>query len=140
MAENALEKIIKDSDYQDERLAATMSLGFIGDSNSIPVLTELLDDNEPNIRWDAAIGLAKMGSETCIPVLSNLLDRKYLMTFPELNFEKINQVMMVAIEASSNFKHPIFESRLTALSRTDDNLKIRNAAIKTLEKTYDQVI
>ena len=135
-----LEKVIKDSDYQDERLAATMSLGFIGDSNSIPVLTELLDDNEPNIRWDAAIGLAKMGSETCIPVLSNLLDRKYLMTFPELNFEKINQVMMVAIEASSNFKHPIFESRLTALSRTDDNLKIRNAAIKTLEKTYDQVI
>ena len=135
-----LEKVIKDSDYQDERLAATMSLGFIGDSNSIPVLTELLDDNEPNIRWDAAIGLAKMGSETCIPVLSNLLDRKYLMTFPELNFEKINQVMMVAIEASSNFKHPIFESRLTALSRTDDNLKIRNAAIKTLEKTYNQVI
>ena len=135
-----LEKVIKDSDYQDERLAATMSLGFIGDSNSIPVLTELLDDNEPNIRWDAAIGLAKMGSETCIPVLSNLLDRKYLMTFPELNFEKINQVMMVAIEASSNFKHPIFESRLTVLSRTDDNLKIRNAAIKTLEKTYDQVI
>ena len=135
-----LEKVIKDSDYQDERLAATMSLGFIGDSNSIPVLTELLDDNEPNIRWDAAIGLAKMGSETCIPVLSNLLDRKYLMTFPELNFGKINQVMMVAIEASSNFKHPIFESRLTALSRTDDNLKIRNAAIKTLEKTYDQVI
>ena len=60
----ALEKIIKNSDYQDERLAATMSLGFIGDSNSIPVLTELLNDNEPNIRWDAAIGLAKMGSAT----------------------------------------------------------------------------
>ena len=69
-----------------------MSLGFIGDSNSIPVLTDLLNDNEPNIRWDAAIGLAKMGSETCIPVLTNLLDRKYLMTFPELNFDKINQV------------------------------------------------
>ena len=135
-----LEKIIKNSDYQDERLAATMSLGFIGDSNSIPVLTELLNDNEPNIRWDAAIGLAKMGSKTCIPVLSNLLDRKYLMTFPELNFDKINQVMMVAIEASSNFNDLIFESKLKALSQTDENLKIRNAAIKSLEKTYDQVI
>ena len=135
-----LEKIIKNSDYQDERLAATMSLGFIGDSNSIPVLTELLNDNEPNIRWDAAIGLAKMGSETCIPVLSNLLDRNYLMTFPQLNFDKISQVMMVAIEASSNFNDPIFESKLKFLSETDENLKIRNAAIKTLEKTYDQVI
>jgi|TARA_B100001741_G_scaffold262841_1_gene227301 HEAT repeat protein len=135
-----LEKIIKTSDYQDERLAATMSLGFIGNSNSIPVLTELLDDNEPNIRWDAAVGLAKMGSEACLPVLSNLLDREYLMTFPELNFEKISKVMMVAIEASSNFKNPVFESKLKELSKSDENLKIRNAAIKILEKTYDQVI
>ena len=135
-----LEKIIKTSDYQDERLAATMSLGFIGNSNSIPVLTELLDDNEPNIRWDAAVGLAKMGSEACLPVLSNLLDREYLMTFPELNFEKISKVMMVAIEASSNFKSPVFESKLKELSKSDENLKIRNAAIKILEKTYDQVI
>ena len=106
-----LEKIIKTSDYQDERLAATMSLGFVS-SNSIPTLTELLDDNEPNIRWDAAVGLAKMGSEACLPVLRNLLDRDYLMTFPELNFEKISKVMMVAIEASSNFKNPVFESKL----------------------------
>ena len=135
-----LEKIIKTSDYQDERLAATMSLGFIGNSNSIPLLTELLDDNEPNIRWDAAVGLAKMGSEACLPVLSNLLDREYLMTFPELNFEKISKVMMVAIEASSNFKNPVFESKLKELSKSDENLKIRNAAIKILEKTYDQVI
>ena len=135
-----LEKIIKTSDYQDERLAATMSLGFIGNSNSIPVLTELLDDNEPNIRWDAAVGLAKMGSDACLPVLSNLLDREYLMTFPELNFEKISKVMMVAIEASSNFKNPVFESKLKELSKSDENLKIRNAAIKILEKTYDQVI
>ena len=59
---------------------------------------------------------------------------------PELNFDKINQVMMVAIEASSNFDDPIFESKLKALSQTDENLKIRNAAIKILEKTYDQVI
>jgi len=135
-----LEKIIKTSDYQDERLAATMSLGFIGNSNSIPLLTELLDDNEPNIRWDAAVGLAKMGSEVCFPVLSNLLDRQYLMTFPELSFEEISKVMMVAIEASSNFKDPIFESKLKEISKSDENLKIRNAAMKTLEKTYEQVI
>ena len=65
-----------------------MSLGFIGDPNTIPTLINLLEDNEPNIRWDAAIGLAKMGNESCIPVLANLMDREYLMTFPELNFDK----------------------------------------------------
>ena len=135
-----LEKIINNSDYQDERLAATMSLGFIGNHNSIPILKKLLYDNEANIRWDAAIGLAKMGNQACVPVLSNLLDREYLLTFPELNFEKISKVMMIAIEASSNIKDPVFESKLKDLSKADENLKIRNAAIKTLEKTYNQVI
>ena len=43
-------------------------------------------------------------------------------------------------EASSNFKDPVFESKLKDISKTDENLKIRNAAMKTLEKTYDQVI
>ena len=65
----ASEKIVSKSDYQDERLAATMSLGFIGDPNAVHDNgRHLLEDNEPNIRWDAAIGLAKMGNESCIPV------------------------------------------------------------------------
>ncbi len=135
-----LEKVIFKSNYQDERLAATMALGFIGDPSSIPTLITLLEDNEPNIRWDAAVGLAKMGEEASIPVLGNLLNREYLMTFPELNYEEISKVMMVAIEASNNFKEASLESKLTDISKVDENLKIRNAAIKALEKTYERVI
>ena len=135
-----LQRIVSKSDYQDERLAATMSLGFIGDPNTVPTLINLLEDNEPNIRWDAAIGLAKMGNESCIPVLANLMDREYLMTFPELNFDKISKVMMIAIEASNNLQSPTFESKLSALAEFEENLKIRNAAIKALEKTYERVI
>ena len=37
--------VINNSDYQDERLAATMSLGFIGDDRAIPKLNELLEDD-----------------------------------------------------------------------------------------------
>ncbi len=135
-----LEKVIFKSNYQDERLAATMALGFIGDTSSIPTLINLLEDNEPNIRWDAAVGLAKMGEKASIPVLGNLLNREYLMTFPELNYEEISKVMMVAIEASNNFKEASLESKLTDISKVDENLKIRNAAIKALEKTYERVI
>ncbi len=135
-----LQKIVTKSDYQDERLAATMSIGFIGDPNTIPTLINLLDDNEPNIRWDAAIGLAKMGNESCIPILANLMDRDYLMTFPQLNYEEISKVMLIAIEVSNNLASPTFESRLNDLSKLDENLKIRNAAIKALEKTYERVI
>ena len=135
-----LEKIATRSDYQDERLAATMSLGFIGDTNSIPTLNKLLNDHEPNIRWDAAIALAKMGEKSSLPIIENLMDRDYLMTFPELDYKEINKVIMIAIETSSLLADSKFEPKLTKLAKSDENLKIRDAAIKTLKSTYDRVI
>ena len=68
------------------------------------------------------------------------MDRDYLMTFPGLNYEEISKVMLIAIEVSNNLASPTFESRLNDLSKLDENLKIRNAAIKALEKTYERVI
>ena len=132
--------IIDKSDYQDERLAATMSLGFIGDSRAIPKLNELLEDDEPNIRWDSAIALAKMGEKSSIPVIENLMDRDYLMTFPQLDYKEINKVIMTAIETSSLVVDNRFEPRLMELAKTDENLTIRDAAIKTLKRSYDRII
>ena len=48
--------------------------------------------------------------------------------------------MMIAIEASNNLQSPTFESKLSSLAESEENLKIRNAAIKALEKTYERVI
>jgi len=132
--------IVKKSDYQDERLAATMSLGFIGDDRSIPMLNELLEDDEPNIRWDAAIALAKMGETSSVPIVENLMDRDYLMTFSELDYKEINKVIMTAIKTSSLIQDDRFEPRLIDLARSDENLTIRDAAIKTLKKSYDRII
>ena len=132
--------VLDNSDYQDERLAATMSLGFIGDSRAIPKLNELLEDDEPNIRWDSAIALAKMGEESSIPIIENLMDREYLMTFPELDFKEINKVIMTAIETSSLVLDNRFEPRLVELARSDESLTVRDAAIKTLKKSYDRTI
>ena len=132
--------IIDKSDYQDERLAATMSLGFIGDSKAIPKLNELLEDDEPNIRWDSAIALAKMGEKSSIPVIENLMDRDYLKTFPQLDYKEINKVIMTAIETSSLVVDNRFEPRLMELAKTDENLTVRDAAIKTLKRSYDRII
>ena len=132
--------VINNSDYQDERLAATMSLGFIGDSKAIPKLNELLEDDEPNIRWDSAIALAKMGEKSSIPVIENLMDRDYLMTFPQLDYKEINKVIMTAIETSSLVVDNRFEPRLMELAKTDENLTVRDAAIKTLKRSYDRII
>ena len=132
--------IIERSDYQDERLAATMSLGFIGDDRSVPILNQLLEDEEPNIRWDAAIALAKMGEISSAPIIENLMDRSYLTTFPELDPKEINKVILTAIETSSLIEDNRFEPRLVRLAESDESLKVRDAAIKTLKKSYNRII
>ena len=133
-----LSEIIKSSDFQDERLAATMSLGFIGNIKSIPLLNSLLDDDEPNIRWDAAIGLAKMGEDSSIPTIQNLMDRNYLSTFPELDQNEVTKVILTAIETTTVIVDQRFEPLLETLASSDENLKVRNAAIKTLKFAYNK--
>ena len=133
-----LSEIIKSSDFQDERLAATMSLGFIGNSKSIPLLNSLLNDDEPNIRWDAAIGLAKMGEDSSIPTIQNLMDRNYLSTFPELDQNEVTKVILTAIETTTIIVDQRFEPLLETLASSDENLKVRNAAIKTLKFAYNK--
>ena len=135
MALPKLKSLLKKSQFSDERLAITISTGYIGDNSSIPFLKELLYDEEPNIRWDAAIGLAKMGDTSSVFVIENLLDRNYLSSFPELTPSEIDQVISTAIYITSILKHDRFYSKLQGLA-LDKNLKIRNSVIKTLEKTY----
>ena len=89
---------------------------------------------------DAAIALAKMGEKSSIPIIENLMDRDYLMTFPELDYNEITKVILIAIETSSLIAASKFEPKLTKLASSDENLKIRDAAIKTLKANYDKVI
>ena len=78
-----LKDITITSKYHNERLAATIALGMIGDHTSIPHLTSLLEDEEPNIRWDAAVALAKMGNDTGVPIITRLLARESLGNYKE---------------------------------------------------------
>ena len=139
-ATTQLQKFASKSDYSDERLAATISLGLIGDDKSMPLLQKLLDDEEPNIRWDSAIALAKMGNKSGAFIIANLLDRNYLNAFPEVDEVETNQAIMIAIKVSSQLKDDRFVTNLVALAESDINLKIRDAAMKTLQTTYSVVI
>ena len=128
------------SESHSERLAATIALGMIGDQTSIPHLTSLLDDEEPNIRWDAAVALAKMGNNSGVSIIASLLDREYLNQFKEVDEIEKKQVLMVAIKVSSLLVDQRFKSKLITLAETDVDLSIRDAAIKTLEKKYSASI
>ena len=136
-AKNAIEKlteIINASDFQDERLAATMSLGFIGDIKSIPILNKLLKDDEPNIRWDAAIALAKLGDKSGKPIILNLLDREYYKNFKQVDQKEIEKAIHIAIRTTKFFNDNAFVSKLKSLANYDSSISIKKLAKEVLKE------
>ena len=128
--------LIQKTDTETERLSATISLGMIGDRSAVPSLERLLEDEQANIRWDAAIALAKMGEKSGAYIIEGLLDREYLNQFKQVDPIEQSRVLMVAINTASILFDKRFESKLTFLSKNDRDLSIRDAAIKALEKNY----
>ena len=100
-AVNPISQLIETADNESERLSATISLGMIGDDSAVPHLIKLLEDEEANIRWDAAIALAKMGEKSGAYIIEGLLDREYLNQFKEVDPIEQSRVLMVAINTAS---------------------------------------
>ena len=128
--------LIQNSDTHSERLTATIALGMIGDKTAVPYLNILLEDEEANIRWDAAIALAKMGDNSGANIIEGLLDREYLNQFKQIDPIEEKRVLMVAIKTASILFDKRFEDELNSLSKNDKDLSVRNAAIKALENNY----
>ena len=133
-------KFIQDSYSNEEKLAAIITLGSLGDISVISDLQKLLEDEEPNIRWDAAISLIKLGDLSGNQTINNLLDRSYLNNFSEVDEEEKVQAILVAIQVSSQYPSDNFITNLLKLATFDNNMKIRDLAIKTLDKTYNRKI
>ena len=139
-AVNGIQEFADEKYSNAERLAATIALGNMGDKSLIPILQKLLDDEEPNIRWDAAIALAKLEDSSGVEVIVNLLDRSYFKHFTEVDEEEEVQAILVAIQVSSQFPSNLFVTNLLKLAAFDKNMQIRDLAIKTLDKTYNRKI
>ena len=135
-AVNSINTLIKTADSESERLSATISLGMIGDISAVPFLIQLLEDEQANIRWDAAIALAKMGNSEGAYIIEGLLDREYLNKFSQIDPVEQKRVLMIAIKTASILFDKRFEDNLISLSKNDKDLSIRDAAIKALEKKY----
>ena len=132
-----LSKMATLSEFQHVRLASAISLGQIGDESSLPLLKNLLNDEEANIRWDAAIALAKMGNNSGSNIINSLLNREYYREFKEIDSWETEKAILVAIQISSQLGEEKFKSNLLKLANKDPNMEIRNAALKTLESVYE---
>ena len=101
-------------------------------------LIPLLDDDEPNIRWETAVALAKMDDVHAIPVIKELLQRDYLRKFKEVDDWEQVQALLVAVHVSGILKSDEFIPFLEKLALEDLNMKVRDSAIKTLKKVYNK--
>ena len=138
-ATKSIRNLIETTDTQTEKLTATIALGMIGDPSTIPHLIKLLEDEEANIRWDAAIALAKMGDNSGAYIIERLLDREYLKQFEQIDPLEEKRVIMIAIRTASILFDKKFEDKLSLLSKNDQDLSVRNAAIKALENNYSKI-
>ncbi len=135
-----LDQLSLQSKIVEERLAATIALGKIGHLKSIPTLKKLLEDEEPNIRWDSAIALAKLGDPSGNNIIFKLLNRSYFDSFPEVDEQEKIQAMLVAIHVAAQHPDPIFQIQLETIATSEPNLSVRDAAIKSLKSAYNKVI
>ena len=133
-----LNKFIASSIDDDQRLSAIIAIGMIGDTISRTHLIPLLDDDEPNIRWESAVALAKMNDENAIPIIKELMQRDYLQKFKEVDDWEQVQAILVAVHVSSILKSDEFIPHLEKLALEDRNMKVRDSAIKTLKKVYNK--
>ena len=137
---SALKNFTIKTNSVQERLSATIALGNMGDASIVPILVGLLDDEEPNIRWDSAIALAKLGDSSGSEIIKNLLDRIYYDQFKEVDNDEEIQAILIAIQVSNKIPSEKFVGNLLKLATFDHNMKIRNSAIKSLNETYNRKI
>ena len=102
----------------------------------------MLDYEEPNIRWDAAIALAKMGRREGVPIINRLLSRSYYEWFPPkrngqgIDENEVNNSIYIAISITRKLIDKRYKNNLDFLSKNDKNIKIREFALKTLNDYY----
>ena len=133
--QNSLEKLLKLSDHSSSRVRhqLAVALGNFNYDGSRKILYELLNDLEPNVRWDAAISLAKQKDNKGRRIILDLMDRKYLDSFPNIDQIEQNQAMLTAIAVSKQILDNEIEEILTELMDNDINMKIRQAARNVLQ-------
>ena len=129
--------LIKKSNYTEEVLASIISIGQIGNKDSIPLLKEMLNHEEPNIRWDSAIALAKMNDGSGKKIINDLLNREYYKAYSNVDKWEEDKALMTAVQISSQLVDPYFKRNLASLAMYDSNMEIRDAAIKVLKNIYN---
>jgi HEAT repeat protein len=115
------------------------ALGALPGTAQLDTLRSALTDEEPDVRWNAAVALARKGNHDGVPVLKQMLDRPYVERTVKREVRQdedrdpIADVMISGLRAAATLKDDALKPPVTNLSTQDRSLKVREAAIEALK-------
>jgi len=121
------------------RKMVVYALGALPGEAQLATLRTALDDQAPDVRWNAAIGLARHDNHEGMPVLRQMLDRTYVeqMVTREVRLDAdtdpVSDVILGGLRAIAALKDPSLRPSIEELSRQDRSMKVRQAALEALK-------
>jgi len=128
-----------DSPDQGIRKMVVYALGALPGDAQIPTLRVALQDQQPDVRWNAAIALARKGRHEGVGVLGQMLDRQYVEQTVKRDVRQdedqdpIADVMIGGLRAAAMLKDNALKPSVTTLSREDRSMRVRQAALEALK-------
>lgn len=121
------------------RKMVVYALGALPGESQVETLRTALEDEAPDVRWNAAVALARHGSRDGVPVLRQMLDRRYVERTvtreprPGEDEDPVSDVLITGVRAAAALNVDALRPTVVALSRGDRSLKVRQAAIEALK-------
>ena len=121
------------------RKMAVYALGALTGSGDHATLRNALDDPAADVQWNAAVALARHGRSDGMTVIRRMLDRDYVtrMVTRRANaddpLDPVSEVIVSGLQAAASLRATELRQPIETLSETDENLRVRELAMKTLD-------
>jgi HEAT repeat protein len=122
------------------RKMVVYALGALPGDAQITTLRTALQDPTADVRWNAAVALARHGRHEGVGVVQQMLDRQLVERTvtrevrQDADQDPVADVMISGLRAAAVLKDDSLKPSVTALSRQDKSMKVREAALEALRQ------
>ncbi len=127
------------SDDAGVRKMAVYALGALTGGGDHATLRNALDDPAADVQWNAAVALARHGRGDGMAVIRRMLDREYVTRMVTRRgsardaLDPVSEVIVSGLQAAASLRAAELRQPVAALIEEDENLRVRELAMKTLD-------